>query len=63
MHTIPAVMSISAALVYFLLHLLLHFTQNECEPPILESRIPFLDAALGILKYRAGYLAKFRQVC
>ncbi|KAF1912175.1 cytochrome P450 [Ampelomyces quisqualis] len=42
------------------LQLMLHLTQDKREPCILESRVPFLDSAIGIMNHRANYLAKLK---
>lgn len=60
MHPVPAITIIAVVLLYFALYFLLYLTQNEREPLILETKAPFMDAASGILRYRAGYLAKLR---
>lgn len=48
------------AISYIILQAILHGTQSTEEPRLLESKIPFLDPALGILRNRANYFAKLR---
>ena len=47
---------------YVALLVLLHLTQGKTEPCLLESTLPFLDSALGIMRHRADYLAHMRWV-
>ncbi|KAH7381244.1 cytochrome P450 [Phaeosphaeria sp. MPI-PUGE-AT-0046c] len=61
MHPVLAIIIIVAVCLYALLQTILYLTQSEREPPVLESSIPFMDFALGILKHRAGYMAQLRR--
>lgn len=45
-----------AVITYLALQFLLHATQNEREPRLTESRFPFLDSAIGIVRQRSNYL-------
>jgi hypothetical protein len=45
-----------AGMVYLALQLILHVTQSEQEPRLVESTIPFLDSTIGIARERANYL-------
>jgi hypothetical protein len=51
-----------AVALYMALQLLLHVTQNEREPRLLESTLPFFDSAIGFLKHRAKYFSHLRSV-
>jgi hypothetical protein len=62
MHAFVAIAFVFVLISYFVLQFLLHHTQNKREPPLLESTIPFLDSAIGILKHRANYLGSLRYV-
>jgi hypothetical protein len=62
MHTFVAVAFGFILVSYALLQFLLHQTQNKKEPHLLESTVPFLDSAIGILKHRANYLGSLRYV-
>jgi len=55
------VTSIAVAVVaYLILQVSLHGTQSKEEPCLLETRVPFLDSAIGILRHRARYLSVVR---
>jgi hypothetical protein len=60
MHPVIAIGLAAVVIIYVASHLLLHLTQSDREPRLLESRIPFFDSAIGIFKHRAGYLASLR---
>lgn len=60
MHPSLIVGSAIAVFTYISLQLVLHATQNAREPLLLESTVPFLDSALGILRHKANYLAHLR---
>jgi archaellin len=62
MHTLIAFGLIAAVVAYVALQLLIHATQHKGEPRLLESKLPFIDSAIGILKHRANYLSKLRRV-
>jgi hypothetical protein len=49
-----------AVVAYVALQLLLHGTQSKEEPCLLETSVPFLNPAIGILRERASYLANLR---
>jgi hypothetical protein len=51
-----------AVIAYVGLQVILHATQNEREPNLLESKVPFFDSAIGILQHRANYLTNLRFV-
>jgi hypothetical protein len=48
--------------IYLALQVILHLTQNNREPRLLESAVPFFDSAIGILQHRANYLNHLRSV-
>jgi hypothetical protein len=60
MHLVIAIGLVAVVIIYVASQLLLHLTQSEREPRLLESNMPFFDSAIGIFKYRAGYLASLR---
>jgi nicotinamide riboside transporter PnuC len=60
MHPILVIGFAVVMFTYITLQFLLHLTQNTREPCLLESAVPFLDSAIGIMKYRAQYLMKLR---
>jgi hypothetical protein len=60
MHPVIAICLAILVVVYVTFQLLLHLTQSKREPRLLEATIPFFDAAIGILKHRANYLASLR---
>ena len=49
-----------AVIIYLILQLLLHSTQSKEEPCLSETRVPFLDSAIGILRHGASYLSVVR---
>ncbi|KAH7074152.1 cytochrome P450 [Paraphoma chrysanthemicola] len=60
MHVILALGLAIGLVVYLAGQVLLHGTQDQREPQMLESRIPFLDGLIGIFKHRANHLATLR---
>lgn len=60
MSSILAVAIAVAAIAYLILQLVLHATQSKEEPCLLETRVPFLDSAIGILRHGASYLNVIR---
>jgi len=47
-------------IAYLILQLFLHGTQGKEEPCLSETRVPFLDSAIGILRHGASYLSVVR---
>ncbi|RMZ68720.1 cytochrome P450 [Pyrenophora seminiperda CCB06] len=60
MYPILAASIAVAVLGYVTLQLLLHGTQSKEEPCLLETRVPFLDSAIGIMRHGAAYLNVIR---
>jgi hypothetical protein len=60
MQPLIAVAFAVAVIAYLTLQLVLHGTQSKKEPCLLETTVPFLDSAIGILRERASYLVNLR---
>ena len=60
MYSILAVAIAVAVIAYLIPQLLLHGTQSKDEPCLLDTRVPFLDSAIGILRHGASYLSVVR---
>lgn len=61
----PSILTLGAAIaviVYLILKLLLLATQDSREPQTTESKVPFLDSMIGILRHRADYLSSLGYV-
>ncbi|KAE8824005.1 hypothetical protein PTNB73_08963 [Pyrenophora teres f. teres] len=61
MYSILAVAIAVAVIAYLIPQLLLHGTQSKDEPCLLDTRVPFLDSAIGILRHGASYLSVVRS--
>ncbi|KAI0606697.1 Cytochrome P450 [Pyrenophora tritici-repentis] len=61
MYSILAATVAVAVIAYLILQVLLHGTQSKEEPCLLETRVPFFDSAIGILRHGAGYLSVIRS--
>lgn len=47
---------------YVFLRLLLHFTQDATEPPVIETSIPFISPILGMIQEKSWYHIRLRLV-
>lgn len=46
---------------YAFLRLLLHFTQDATEPPVIETSIPFISPILGMIQQKSQYHIRLRS--
>ncbi|KAF1832832.1 cytochrome P450 [Decorospora gaudefroyi] len=61
MHPVVFICLEVAVIAYLALQFLLHGTQSKREPCLLETKVPFLDSAIGILRHRVNYLVNLRN--
>ncbi|KAH9879557.1 hypothetical protein IAQ61_001375 [Plenodomus lingam] len=51
---------ITSVLIYIFLQVLIHSTQNAKEPRLVQTHLPFLGSAIGILRHRGNYFSTLR---
>lgn len=60
MHPLLALSFAIIVIGYLLLQLLLHTTQHKREPCLIESKLPFMDSAIGMMLRKTGYFEHLR---